>query len=106
MRSYLIHREQAGIALSHFFFVRVHFSQARLARSDCCGLCCDLVGEWRSCLISMGDVERREETGVTMSPGMSGALEGLLCMLARRSKPDICQRHGCADLLPRLVHKH
>jgi hypothetical protein len=29
----LTHREHAGIALSHFFFVRVHFSHARWARS-------------------------------------------------------------------------
>lgn len=42
--AYLVQREQAGRALSHFFLVRVHFSHARWARS-----------------VSMGDSEPRDD---------------------------------------------
>lgn len=46
---YLTHREQDGRALSHFFLVRVHFSQARWARS------------WSS---SIGDWEPRKDAAL------------------------------------------
>lgn len=35
--THLVQREQAGNALSHFFLVRVHFSQALCARSGSIG---------------------------------------------------------------------
>ncbi len=44
--SNLVHLEHAGMPLSHFFLVLVHFSQARLARSTLLGVPTVLGGEF------------------------------------------------------------